>query len=541
LFFIEELSHFTKQLNTQYSILLIVKATIKKCETIKYKLTFLLLCISSLIFNLLLLGNIKSDFPISNIEKDVNTIHISTIDSWFKTWGGTENDHAYALVLDPSGCIYVAGDTLSFGREFRKSTIYLLKYDSSGELKWARTWGDERRFYFHGMILGSSGNIYLMADTMYDYPSSTNICLLKVSDSGILKWEKTWGGGGWDKGYAITSDSFDNIYITGFTDSYGPGLADIQLLKFDSSGDLQWNTIWGGENEDIARALEIDIYDNIYVLGETESYGHGSNDICILKFNDSGNIQWNRTWGGNQGDIGKSLKFDSSNDIYVLGETESYGSGSKDVCLLKFNNIGDLQWNKTWGGKASDYSYELNIDPYDNINIVGDTKSFGNGNRDIFLLKFNKSGKLQWNTTWGGKQEDSARALERDSSDNIYILGDFRFDSGETDICLLKFNSFGHLQTHLLLGGNNLEYASSIAFDSFGNMYITGETYSYGSGKMDAVLIKNLPHSILKVETFTPEFNIWAHIFGWLGGILCGYMFIYRKKQFKTRIIKNLT
>ncbi|MHA1821217.1 MAG: fibronectin type III domain-containing protein, partial [Promethearchaeota archaeon] len=170
--------------------------------------------------------------------------------------------------------------------------------------------------------------------------AGTNIGKLKGSSSEdiTLSFNTTWGGAGDDVGYSIAFDSNNNIFITGYTKSYGAGGADVFLLKYNSNGNLLWTRTWGGAGDDVGYGIAFDSNNNIFITGATNSYGAGAADMFLLKYNSNGNLLWTRTWGGAGDDWGIDIMFDSNNNIFITGITNSYGAGGYDILLLKYIN-----------------------------------------------------------------------------------------------------------------------------------------------------------------------------------------------------------
>jgi hypothetical protein len=212
--------------------------------------------------------------------------------------------------------------------------------------------------------------------------------LLKYDSSGNLLWYKTWGGSGSDSGYGVALDASGNAFITGYTRSYGAGSYDTFLLKYDSSGNLLWNKTWGGSGSDSGYGVALDDSGNALITGETNSYGAGNSDDFLLKYDSSGNLLWYKTWGGSGSDSGYGVALDDSGNALITGETNSYGAGSYDTFLLKYDSSGNLLWYKTWGGSGSDYGEGIALDASGNAFITGYTDSYGAGNYDVFLLKY---------------------------------------------------------------------------------------------------------------------------------------------------------
>ena len=112
---------------------------------------------------------------------------------------------------------------------------------------------------------------------------SCDVSLIKVNDQGNHQWNQSWGGSEFEEPNILTFDSEDNIYVGGRTTSFGSGLYDIFLLKYNSAGDFEGDYIWGGNDMETLRGVVIDTSDNIYLTGTTSSFGAGLTDIFLIK------------------------------------------------------------------------------------------------------------------------------------------------------------------------------------------------------------------------------------------------------------------
>ena len=260
-------------------------------------------------------------------------------------------------------------------------------------------------------------------------------------------WYATLGGVENDYGrFQIARDTGGNIYVIGYTGSDGAGGNDFLIAKYNSSGVIQWQRTLGGTGNDFGFGIAIDSTDNIYVAGFTDSDGEGGNDFLIAKYNSSGTIQWQRTLGGVDSDFGRGIAIDSTDNIYVVGYTDSDGAGDFDLLVAKYNAAGVIQWQRTLGGTGSDIGFGIAVDSTDNIYVVGYTDSDGAGGNDFLIAKYNSSGVIQWQRTLGGAGNDIGRGIAVDTSDNIYLQGSTD-SSGEglADLLLVKLPNDGSL------------------------------------------------------------------------------------------------
>jgi len=247
-----------------------------------------------------------------------------------------------------------------------------------------------------------------------------------------------------DSGDSVAVDSSNNIYVTGTSgggldNNTNSGYSDIILVKYNSSGTKQWTQQLGTASNEFSLGVDVDSSDNIYVTGQTAggldgNTSAGLNDIFLVKYNSSGTKQWTQQLGTSSQDNGKSVAVDSSDNIYLTGIT----SGGLD------NNT-------------------------------------NSGLYDIFLVKYNSSGTKQWTQQLGTSSNDSANSVAVDSSNNIYVTGGtsgglYGLNHGESDIFLVKYNSSGTKQWTKQLGTSSNDIAYGVTLDSSDNIYLTGTT-----------------------------------------------------------------
>lgn len=328
-------------------------------------------------------------------------------------------------------------------------------------------------------------NIISLFGNNLNNENGNNINLPKPSGEiqPVEKWNITWGGNNDDLGRAIESDSLNNIYVAGSTQSFGEGSTDVCLLKFDVSDNLLWNITWGGLNPEFAQDIALDSSNNIYLTGRTSS------DVFLVKFNNFGVYQWNVTWGGDDVETGNGIVIDSLDNIYVAGETNSFGLGNYDIFLIKFDNLGILKWNYTYGlTSAHERLYDLAIDSKDFIYGAGTSSA-----TRLLLFKFNSSGNVEWTYRGPTSYLKGFNGVEVDSYDNIFVCGHQQsFFSSDYDMVLFKFSniSTGSYEWAKRWGGPDDERAQAIAIDVFNDIYIVGDPSVYTPSRNDILLVK---------------------------------------------------
>ncbi|MCK4885509.1 hypothetical protein KAS24_05490, partial [Candidatus Bathyarchaeota archaeon] len=181
-----------------------------------------------------------------------------------------------------------------------------------------------------------------------------------------------------------------------------------------------WIMTFDGPGDD--EAYSVKVGDEGYVLaGITNSSGFGQYDAWLIKTDSSGAMEWNRTYGGLFNDRVYSLVSTSDGGYALAGSTTSFGAGSADVWLVKVDSLGNLEWNQTYGGSDRDHCRSLVATSDGGYTLVCSTNSFGAGDTDVWLVKVDSSGGLEWNQTYGGSGSESVSTVI-ETNDGGYAL-----------------------------------------------------------------------------------------------------------------------
>jgi hypothetical protein len=284
-------------------------------------------------------------------------------------------------------------------------------------------------------------------------------------------WARGATGNGYDEASTVTTDTFGNVYVSGYFSSdsitiekitlrnAGLSFNDIFLAKYDPTGNLLWAQRFGGSSNDRGTSITTDKAGNVYltgyfyspiiVFGSTTLTNAGNvGDIFVVKFDNQGNVIWARRDGGIGLEIPHSITVDALNNIIVTGRFSSnsitFGTttllqaGSMDVFLVKYDPAGNVLWAKGAGGGSNDEGYSVNTDASGNIYVAGyftQPSNFGTikltseGISDMFLAKYDPSGNVMWAKNAGGKGDDRANAVKTDASGNSYVTGFYTNDS----------------------------------------------------------------------------------------------------------------
>jgi len=361
---------------------------------------------------------------------------------WARTYGGSEDDFAYSIQQTSDGGYIVAGVTDSFVDE--SGDIWILKLASDGTIEWQKTYG---RGYGDGAysIQQTSDGGYVVAGY---YPTvGWNIWVLKLSSDGNIEWQKYYGES--DAGeiaYSIQQTNNGGYIVISEIRYYDPLRHDISVLKLASNGDMEWYKAYRGSEHEYAYSVQQTSDGGYVVAGQTDSFGAGNSDIWILKLASDGTIEWQKTYGGYASDGANSIQRTVDGGYVVAGETSSFGAGSTDIWVLKLSSDGTIEWQKTYGGSQRDEASFIQQTVDGGYVVAGETSSFGAGSTDIWVLKLSSDGTIEWQKTYGGYASDAASSIQQ-TVDGGYIVAGFTntYGVGKPDILILKLSSNGDI------------------------------------------------------------------------------------------------
>ena len=362
---------------------------------------------------------------------------------WQKTFGGSDYDSGLSVQQTTDGGYIIAGPNGSFG--VGGYDVYFIKTNSAGNLQWQNTFGGSDDDVGFSVQRTFDGGYIITGYTLSFGSGGSDVYLIKTDSAGNLLWQKTFDGSDYDCGYSV-QQTIDGGYIVAgkaWSFAFGGGFTDVYLIKTDPNGNLLWQKTFGGSDEDDGFSVLQTTDGGYIIVGYTESFAEGYyGDVYLIKTDPNGNLNWQKTFGGSDLDCGNSIQNTTDGGYIIAGETSSFGAGGYDVYLIKTDLEGNLQWQKTFGGGENEFGESVQQMSDGGYIIAGSTVDVNEERSDVYLVKTDSAGNLQWQKTFGGSYDDGGESVQQTSDGGFIIAGlTCSFGAGDYDVYLIKLSS----------------------------------------------------------------------------------------------------
>jgi hypothetical protein len=313
---------------------------------------------------------------------------------------------------------------------------------------------------------------------------------LAQGKSSIFQY--AFGGAKRDILYSTMETGDKGFLSIGYTESFGAGNFDMYLIKSDSAGKLEWSKTYGGPKEDYGRSMVKSSDGKGYLLlGYSNSFSDNSYfDIYLVKIDLKGDTLWSQYYGLDRSEYGYSVIATKEGGYMILGEVINNINGEKnaDVMLVKISSEGVFEWSKIYGGNLTDYLYTIEQLADGSYLMGGETNSFGKGEWDFLAVRIDEAGKLILAKTYGALLTDFGRFATSTPDGGMLVGGNsFNFGVGDMDFVLVKTNGKGEVEWSQSYGEIGSDYMLDIKKMPVGYI-ISGYTNSFGS-KVEDVFI----------------------------------------------------
>lgn len=360
--------------------------------------------------------------------------------------GTTESDGGSSIIETPDGGFLIVGSTILPDEDY--SDAYVVKTDYFGKVEWMKNYGGDESDNARD-VQCTDDNGFLIAGVTDSYGAGRqDVYLLKLNSAGEQQWRKTHGGKYDDRASCLKKLDDGNFIIAGNTKNTDDQSRNAYLLKIDASGEEIWSKNYGGDGGETVNDILLMNDGGFLVLGSTTSIGAGEFDVYLFKTDASGNVEWEKTYGGTDWEEGNSIHPTSDGGYMIAGFTVSQGAGARDMYYFKIDEAGNMQWEKTFGYENNDGVSEILVTPDggcllggSTVNLITDEKTYS----DILIVRTDASGEVEWTKTFGSDKSEGTSDMLLMADGGFLLLGSTGSYSKDNDIYLLRLSDSGGL------------------------------------------------------------------------------------------------
>ena len=406
-----------------------------------------------------------------------------------KLFGGTNTESAYRVAICRDGGYITAGYTRSLGTGI--ANMHLIRTDIYGEQLWEAVIGGTVVDKAYAVAVTNGGEFVAVGSTTSFGAGQEDILVVKLDSSGNKLWQKTFGGPGFDEGWDIRQTTDGGYIISGVSNSFGAKFFDAILLKIDSEGNEQWKKLYGGSSTDVGFCIRQTADGGYAFLGQTLSSGEGQGDFYMVKTDANGNKEWEKTYGDSLPEEGRYFAITNDGGYILIGKTESYGAGGEDIYVIKIDSAGNMLWSKTYGGNDKDTGKSIEQTSDGGFIIASSSRSFNWINPNAWFIKTDNNGTQQWAKDYGGWYHDHGHHILPTADGGYIATGHFnQLEAQKEDTYLLKLDSNGNWYPDAKDAGI-VKVLNPLNGDcSNSSTKVSIEIKNYGNAKLTAISLK---------------------------------------------------
>ena len=315
--------------------------------------------------------------------------------------------------------------------------------------------------------------------------------IIKIDKNGNIEWDEVFGENGPDIANSIIRTKDGGYAVAGFIWTIYAGKQDIWIIKLDENGNKEWDKTFDKDKNDVAYSI-IQTKDGGYAIAASTGFKlWGEANCWVIKLDAKGNMEWENSFGGTGWDEIFSIIQTKDGGFITTGCVWSKGAGRGDVYVAKLNKRGDLIWDRTFGGSENDEAYSIVQTEDRGYVLTGFTVLEDTGDRNFWVIKLDKEGNKVWDRTFGGTSEDWANSIIQTDDGGYAVAGWTKsMGAGKTDVWIVKLDKRGNLVWDKTFGGSENDEAHSIIQTDDGGYAVAGWTKSKGAGNSDVWIIK---------------------------------------------------
>ncbi|MCH7534218.1 MAG: T9SS type A sorting domain-containing protein [Bacteroidetes bacterium] len=368
------------------------------------------------------------------------------------TNGGIKDEIGYSFCTNGSDGYVLTGSSRSIGNGSEE--MWVVNITDQGTLIWEKSFGGVHHDIPRSIERTVDGG-YIIYGSRWDGGNyRQDGYLLKLNSSGNKIWAQYHGGTNVDDGIGMEETSDGGFILSGYTNSWG-SLGDYHVIKTDLNGIEQWSTNIGSSVKDISFDV-IETNEGDFLVAGLKSgffeyskfdFYEAHSDIMMYKLDVNGNEKWSKLYGGTQNELVAQTLESPDGGYYVIGSTQSLGAGSFDIYLMKLDTGGTIEWEKTYGGNGFDYGASIAISSDNYLFITGSSNvDTTNNTTDVMTIKTDLDGNEIWTVFSGGTGSEYGKCVRATPDGGCAVLGYTNsIGAGLNDFYFLKFSANGEL------------------------------------------------------------------------------------------------
>ncbi len=387
-------------------------------------------------------------------------------------------------------------------------------------IEWQRSLGGSAAELARDILTTPDGGSLIVGDSQSNNGDASgnhgynDFWVVKQDYNGDVQWQRMYGGSGYDHATSVAPVMGGGFVITGGTTSHdgdvggldGGNFSDIWVIRIDDLGNLIWQMRFGSSTSDTGSGIQQTTDGGFLLLAEASTNdgdiegNHGYADFWLAKLDSSGELLWQRSFGGSDTDAPFALSLTADGGSILAGYTLSDdgdvtgfhpGSFTGDGWVVKVDSVGDLQWQKALGGSGDDYLLSVIQSEDGGYILTGWTESADgdvtgtHGESDMWVVKLDEGGDLLWQKALGGSGIDAGSSVERTNDGGFIVAGytnsvdgDVSFNHGNFDGWVVKLDSLGNMLWEKTMGGSLGDSFYSIRLTNDNGFLVAGESYS---------------------------------------------------------------
>lgn len=431
--------------------------------------------------------NLDSDFYSYELFESLNS-EMSDSSLVFSSTSVTETSHTFDALLTDEYRYYKLITNDQFGLRSASNTI--VYYVSS---TFQVTFGGSDTDFAESLDQTTDGGFIVLGSLSSWGMGMFDFWLVKTDALGGFEWSRNYGGSDIDNGRQVLETRDGGFILIGDTESFGNGDQDMRVIKTDSNGNVSWSRNFGGSGWDTGYSIIETPEGDLVMAGSKSASQYGDGNLLLVKTSSNGDLIWEKTIGTAYHDAGKSLQQTSDGGYIITGYSWASGSGfDRDIWLVKTDAMGELVWQNRFGGNYWDEGRSVREIPQGGFILTGYVNLAAGGPRDLILIKTDPDGNEIWTKTFGGAGSDEGYSVQL-TTDGNYIITGYTVSystGGASDLWLIKTDTGGNEIWSKTYGGASGEFGNSIQQLPDGGYIIAGSTSSFGNGNSDVWLIR---------------------------------------------------